>query len=433
VSAEGVEVAITWHGELLAHEHVAVGSDPSQNSVGLAAGIDLGSLILGAPTDGTWHAGTSGSVAVHVRRGGPGRYMTSQEPLERGLAWAMTGAMTVGIAFLLVAGFVPPAGSAVSVDALSQGTRLVPYVQAPPEEPLVPRVLLTRNGRGPIADGDGQPMVRPRGVAGAEESPRSRAGRIRFHGDDEETRRVPRAQLEPQNVGVLGVLRSVRAAPRPGALGGMLDVEGWTRDDAYGRPLARLVGVGHGASGFDMVGTGRGGCAPGDETCGEGTVGVGSRPGFGGTGWGTTCGETTCELGLMHWMGGFGGGLVTTEPPGRRSTRASALPRLRRVRVRTPDGLTRDQIRRVVRLHREEVRHCYADSYSSEGAQAGRVEVGVVISPNGDVLASEVTSDALGDAAVSACIVDATRRWSFPTAHAPTSASLPFHLEVHGG
>ncbi|NIS34360.1 MAG: hypothetical protein GWO04_32400, partial [Actinobacteria bacterium] len=268
----------------------------------------------------------------------------------------------------------------------------------------VPRTPLPVDGSGPIDDGPGRPMAEAAGVSGATDGPRTRRGRIRVRGEERVRPRIPRAVPDPRTVGILGVLASFEEAEHPGAIAGAADAEGWTASDAYGRPLAELVGMGHGASGFDMVGTGRGGCWPGDDDCGEGTVGVGPGLGFGGTGRGSTCGETTCQL--ARFGAGFGGGLINLrgreEEARRRRSRPSEVPNpIRRVVVERDQGLTRQQVRRAIGRHRDAIRHCYASTAAAAGGESGEVEIGLAISPDGSVLSTEVLTDSLsaGDAA----------------------------------
>jgi hypothetical protein len=344
--------------------------------------------------------------------------------------------MGIGIAFLLAIGLVPPAGYGISLDPLDRDAALLGYFVAPEADMPVPRFVLPEHGSGPIDDGPGRPMAEPAGVSGAHDGPRSLRGQIRVRGAEEMTRRIPRQTPDARHVGILGVLASLESESNVGALAGVDDVDGWSADEAYGRPLARLIGEGHGTDGFDMVGTGRGGCWPGDEDCGLGTVGVGPGLGFGGVGRGTTCEVDTCVLGLFGR--GLGGGIMNLE--GRDLNRRPATPRdgrgppaLRRVSVQSEQGLTREQIRRALRPHRDALRHCYADARASAGGEDGTVEVGIVIASDGRVLESRVVGDTLGGGETAPCIAGALRRVEFPTAEAPTVATVPFSLDVFGG
>jgi len=344
--------------------------------------------------------------------------------------------MVLGIAFLFMVGFVPPAGSSLSVERLDDADPLLGYLYAPPAEPVVPRIIRHRDGTGPIAEGPARPMALDTGVSGAADSPRTRSGQIRFRGEREVTQRVPRAEADLRSAGVLGVLQALGEASTAGALAGDAEAEGWTPDDAYGRALAEVVGIGHGSGGFDMIGTGRGGCRPGDESCAEGTVGLdGAGLGWGGVGYGTTCGVDTCDaLGRAFGRGTAFGLRSAGRVERRQAGRGSDLPpELRGARREAADGLTRDQIQRVVRHHRPQIRHCYEGSLAAKSGQAGHVEVGIIITESGEVLDSDVSTDTLSDRDVTSCITRVVRRMRFPSAEARTDATLPFGLDVFGG
>jgi hypothetical protein len=427
VGRSELEVVVSWDGDPLVWEHGATPEIPP--------GLDLSGVLAEVPDDGSWSESRLGALVVMARRHPLPRYRHRAPQLDRGLAWSMTAAMALGIAFVFAVGFVPPAGTALTVEALTDDHPLLAYVHAPLADEPVPQSPLPIDGSGPITDGPGQPMEEAAGVSGATDGPRSRRGRIRFRGETEVTQRVPRAAPDPREVGILGVLASLEDAERPGALAGVAEIDGWTRDDAYGRPLADLVGQGHGTDGFDMVGTGRGGCWPGDEDCAKGTVGVGPGVGWGGTGWGTTC-DDTCRA--FAGGGGYGSGIINLE--GRevrrryRRRRGSAVPNpIRRVQIHRDRGLSRDEVRRAIRRHRDALRHCYAGAAAAAAGEAGEVEIGLAISPDGRVLSSEVVEDTLDDVEVARCIAAVVARTRFPEAPVATVATVPFGLDVFGG
>ncbi len=426
MAKHGVEVILRWEGEILVWEHTVTPGSP------LAGAVALPEL----PEDGSWVLRKEGALLLRARRAPLPRYRDPGGKLDRGLAWSMTAAMTLGIAFLLLVGFAPPAGATIALGPLTQSSRLLAYVRAPRAERVVLRDPLDRWGSGPITDDQGRPMEEEAGVSGATDGPQSRRGRIRFRGDDEVVRRIPREVPNPRQVGILGVLASFDAERRAGALAGEVDATGWTRDEAFGRPLAQLVGLGHGADGFDMVGTGRGGCWPGEEGCGEGTVGLGRGLGFGGIGRGTTCNEVDCVVGTFG--SGVAGGFIPlggrAEGTRRHRTRGSRVPdAMRRLTVAHDEGLSREQVRRALAGHRDAIRHCYARAEAAAGGETGAVEIGLAIAPDGHVLSSGVVTDTLADDAVASCIASVLSRARFPQAPASTVASVPFGLGVFGG
>ncbi len=79
------------------------------------------------------------------------------------------------------------------------------------------------------------------------------------------------------------------------------------------------------------------------------------------------------------------------------------------------DGkLDKGILRRIVRAHINEVRHCYNQGLSSDPELAGKVVVGFLIGPQGTVLESTVNSTTLDDTEVGECIATAVSRWRFP-------------------
>ncbi|HJK92225.1 MAG TPA: AgmX/PglI C-terminal domain-containing protein [Polyangiaceae bacterium LLY-WYZ-15_(1-7)] len=137
------------------------------------------------------------------------------------------------------------------------------------------------------------------------------------------------------------------------------------------RPPTAIGGLA-GAGGLGLRGTGRGGGGTG-----EGTLGLGSR------GRGEGGDEGAAE------RVGFG-----------------------RVEVRGP--LPREAVRRVLRRHERELRHCYATARREQPELAGRLLVEFEIGPQGRVGSARVTENGLGHAALAQCVVRRLRRWRFP-------------------
>jgi hypothetical protein len=76
-------------------------------------------------------------------------------------------------------------------------------------------------------------------------------------------------------------------------------------------------------------------------------------------------------------------------------------------------ALDRDVIRRIVRAHISEIRHCYNQGLARDPDLTGSVTVKFTIGPTGHVSASSVQSTDL-PADVADCIADAPKRWKFP-------------------
>ena len=154
-------------------------------------------------------------------------------------------------------------------------------------------------------------------------------------------------------------------------------------------------GESHGIGGLGLVGTGRGGGG-----YGVGTIGLGTGSGYGrGSG------------------SGFGG-------------RGTRVPTVRQAKAEVQGSLDKEIIRRIVRAHINEVRHCYNQALARDPYAKGRVVIQFVVSPQGKVRAASVREDTLADKSVGTCISAAVLRWTFPK---PTGSdvivSYPFVLE----
>jgi len=71
-------------------------------------------------------------------------------------------------------------------------------------------------------------------------------------------------------------------------------------------------------------------------------------------------------------------------------------------------------IRRIVRLHFNEVRFCYSKELQSTPGLQGRVVVQFVISEQGAVTTAVISQSTLGSPAVEQCVAQAAKRWTFP-------------------
>lgn len=94
------------------------------------------------------------------------------------------------------------------------------------------------------------------------------------------------------------------------------------------------------------------------------------------------------------------------------------LPRVRQARPEVVGTLDRDIIRRIVRAHVNEVRHCYNEGLSADPTLSGRVSIQFTIGNAGKVLESVVAASTLeeddAEEGVATCISTAVKRWHFP-------------------
>ena len=154
------------------------------------------------------------------------------------------------------------------------------------------------------------------------------------------------------------------------------------------------IGEAYGVGGLGLVGTGRGGGGTG-----YGSIGLGS-------GYGRGSGA------------GFGG-------------RGTRVPTVRQAKAEVQGSLDKDLIRRIVRAHINEVRHCYNQGLARDPNLKGRINIQFTVTPEGKVRAAAVLEDTLADKTVGTCISAAVLRWTFPkpAGGADVIISYPFVLE----
>jgi TonB family protein len=189
---------------------------------------------------------------------------------------------------------------------------------------------------------------------------------------DEERRRVYVALAPDATAGpVVAVLDRLAGDRRPVLVTGEIPGNpGGPPTAPPPNPLGDQIGEAFGFGGLGLRGTGRGGGIPG------GTIGLGNLGGIG--------------------QGGGGG------------------PRVRDGVAEVRGSLPSEVIRRVIRRHINEVRHCYEQRLAQNPSLAGRVGVRFVIGPTGRVISAEVESSTMNDGETEACIAAAVRRWTFP-------------------
>ncbi len=184
-------------------------------------------------------------------------------------------------------------------------------------------------------------------------------------------------------------------------------------DESVWRDLnGQDVGEDFGVDGLGLSGTGRGGGGTGEGTIGLGTTGLIGKGGGGGTGSGYGRGSGA----------GFGG-------------RGKNVPVVRQGKATVQGALDRDIIRRIVRAHINEVRHCYNQGLSRDPSLQGRVAVKFVITATGAIASAVTEESTVKDNAVNNCVAKAVKRWKFPKPRGGGSVivSYPFTLSSDGG
>jgi len=238
--------------------------------------------------------------------------------------------------------------------------------------------------------------------------------------------------MASRTAGLLGAMAQDSGAFLASPHGGAFAV-GNDDEDVWGGLSGSEVGEAFGAGGLGLVGTGRGGGGVGmadnkmavaktesknkrEESSGEGTIALGNtgligKGGGGGSGSGYGRGSGA----------GFGG-------------RGKRVPRVRQGKATVQGSLDRDIIRRIIRAHINEVRHCYNVGLNRDPALSGRLLINFTIDPQGKVPTAVVEETTLADARVGNCVAKAVRRWKFPkpSGGSPVHVKYPFSLAADG-
>jgi hypothetical protein len=310
--------------------------------------------------------------------------------------------------------FMPPGRSALSLDLLSEDSRLAKYLMEPPEtvEEETPEWLQNSESED-TEGGKGKRHKDDEGAMGKESAQKTK-NKYGIEGppDNQDPHMAREAAKESaKTAGILGVLaNSAGSWNSPTSPYGQDTALGYDPVSALGALMGDNIGENAGFGGLGLRGTGRGGGGTGEGTIGLGNIGTIGHGGGGGTG-----------SGYGRGAGGFRG-------------RDAKVPQIRSGNADVRGSLSKEVIRRVIQRHINEVRFCYEQELNSRPDLAGRVQVKFIISPSGAVQAANVESSTLNAARAETCIAGAVRRWTFP---APDGGgivivSYPFVLENAG-
>ncbi len=242
--------------------------------------------------------------------------------------------------------------------------RVVTVFSSHPEkpEPPPPTEAVARGGEGP---GDGEPSDAPEDAPAAE----GREGR------GPEARRAEKRRIAK------GVAESVANAIDAGlaSAGSPLGEDARTAldgmfDDGFGRTAALLGPPG---------------------------------PGRGNKGIGPGASIDPIAIPRVASTGRPGGPRRGVPERGTRQPKAVPLP------PKVSPGLDQEQVRRVIRRHRNEYRYCYERELQLKNDLQGKVTIRFVIGANGKVVAAAANEDTVGGG-VGRCIRDRVLRWQFP-------------------
>jgi hypothetical protein len=220
-----------------------------------------------------------------------------------------------------------------------------------------------------------------------------------------------RPSPEPPAPGPAGPAASAMTEVLHGAVGKqVLDTLGTISSvsEALGGLGSAGLVLGGASGGVGLRASGDGGGQSGSALFGSGTLdtGFGSGAGVAGNGRGRK------GAGSGTGVGGSGAG-------GGGERRIAGAP------VSAPgQGLSPEQISRVVRARSGAFRACYESAAARDPKLQGGVTVSFAVSPGGDVTA-RIANSSLANARVESCLLRMFNRLHFPSADKPTSANWP--------
>jgi TonB family protein len=288
--------------------------------------------------------------------------------------------------------FSPPSVAGLNSDVLDPNSRLAQFIITPPEtEAPAPEETTSDDGSGE----ESAPAPGEAGEMGDETAERT-DNRFEIPGEaDPEDVQVSRDTQREQaaTAGVTGALAALaNSFNMPTSPFGADQAVGSGEVAALGALTGAQAGQNFGLGGLGLSGAGRGG-------------NYGQVAGLIGTGRIGTHGNCRGE----RCTGGTGIGDGSPLPD-----HQSIRPVVPGHAVVTGGSLAADVIRRVVRRHLAEVRHCYEQGLTAQPDMSGTVSVRFIISPTGAVTTSTISGSSLGSARVEGCVATAVRRWSFP-------------------
>ncbi|HEY4392923.1 MAG TPA: AgmX/PglI C-terminal domain-containing protein [Polyangia bacterium] len=328
---------------------------------------------------------------------------------REGAIYPIAVAIAIGLLMLAIH-LVPGDPRALSLDLIDDGGRLARTVTIPLElkAPAIDsaRTLLqTAGGSGSAA------AAKPAGRAGDRKAARNVDRRMAIRGTAlPHDARAVTAQIHAST------LLAVLDGPRQSALAEVLadgPAMGSDAADVLGHLVGTTIGEAYGLGGISLIGSGSGGGGEGEHTIGGGGP-LGTTGRFGGNG------------GPRYGWGPGVGGLGT-----RHAGVPETLPGIANVR----GNLDKEIIRRIVRRNINQVRYCYQNALVRRPSLQGRLVTQFTIAPTGRVLAAVVQSSTLKEVSVEACVVNAIKRWEFPTPNGGGLAmvSYPFTFAPAGG
>lgn len=355
------------------------------------------------------HAGVSYEVASVAR----GKAIAQKNEADRPFWIYNAASFSVLGGLLALMQLIPEDAMAMNVDELSAENRYVGYMNQPNEEPEQEEIIEVAQERTEDdPGGTGKRHAMSEGEMGKPDSnkkPRLYAMKGPRDAVPEMARNFD-PELRARNVGILGLMEKESGHFLSSPFGGAF-AQGNDDDDVWGGLTGTEIGESSGVGGLGLIGTGRGGGGTGEGTIGLGNVGTINKGGGGGDRYG--------------YGPGKGAGFGPRRPTGPVIKRGKA-------KVHT-GGIDKDIIRRIVRNHHNEVRHCYNQGLSKDPNLRGRVAVMFTIGPSGTVPRAAVSESTLADRSVANCVAKSVRRWKFPKPSSGGTAMVTYPFTFNPG
>jgi hypothetical protein len=328
-----------------------------------------------------------GALTFFIHSVAPGVVTARKSEIDKPFWVTNTSAFAVLGSLLVLTHLIPNEAGALSVQEDAENNRFVGYLAQPnetiEEEEAVPNK--------PVQEVGGVAGTRHTGAEGKAGNPSSKKaeGRYAMVGPKDAIPSLARdfnPEMAARNAGILGLMKADNSSFMASPFGGY--AVGNDDQNFWGAVVGNEAAESYGNGGLGLAGVGRGGGGTGQGTIGLGSVGT-----------------------IGHNRPGDGSGIMRGAGFGDRTKRVPA-PRLGIAEVQ--GGLDKDLIRRVVRAHINEVRHCYNQGLARDPNLKGRVSVQFQIGATGKVPTANVSESDLKDKSVSNCIASAVRRWQFP-------------------
>jgi TonB family protein len=333
---------------------------------------------------------------------------------------ASTLAATAAVALMaLVALFLPADPRAISLDPLDTDRHMLSTLIKPPvvlpaaASQAVPAAVASAAAPEVPLERAARPTIAAPGATRAPARP-ARATRSAIAGNVPPSADSQLAQARAvdaiHNAGALGVLNAATGSQVASVIGG---------DRALGPDAEKVLrsidspqlAGGFGRDGLGVTGTGSHAAGTGDRLSG------------------TDAGIDTSALRSNAGHGGVADDLGRLRP-----RRTTVLPWVRQ-EIHVRGALDKEIVRRVIRLHLNEIKYCYEQELVRVPSLSGRLVVQFTIAPAGQVIAAFLQSSTLANARVESCAVQAVRRWPFPKPQGGglVTVSYPFALSPSGG